>query len=219
MTLTQRELEWHADRHQGYFGRNPKDTINELKSNRFAIGFVSGVYPGGKEESHLSVGPNGEKAWADQFAVFYKKGTYTIHQTPDFWPNNIPQGLSCGVGAVGATTHGFVPVDCNKLVLKVAKKPICDCNEDGESIGDADCFDGAVLYWQFGYRCNPKWINYPSEDLPNSTTSNIPKLTTPNPTEYGDNGGLILNWNDDDDPWGNDDDPWCGNDDDPWGDE
>ena len=200
MTLTQRELEWHADRHQGYFGRNPKDTINELKSNRFAIGFVSGVYPGGKEESHLSVGPCGEKAWADQFAIFYKKGTYTLHQTPDFWPNNIPQGFSCGVGAVEATTHGFVPVDCNELVLKVAKKPICDCNEDGESIGDADCFDGAVLSWQFGFRC----INYPSEDLPNSPKPNIPKLTTPNPTETGDNGGL--NWNEDDDPWGDDDD-------------
>ena len=141
MTLTQRELEWHADRHQGYFGRNPKDTINELKSNRFAIGFVSGVYPGGKK-----VGPNGEKAMADQYAIFFKKGTYTIHQTPCFWQNHIPQGFSCGVGAkpdkrCGPSNDIFVPVDCDELVLKVAKK-MCDCNEDGESIRDADCFDG-----------------------------------------------------------------------------
>ena len=198
MTLTQRELEWHADRHQGYFGRNPKDTINELKSNRFAIGFVSGVYPGGKK-----VGPNGEKAMADQYAIFYKRGTYTIHQTPCFWQNNIPQGFSCGVGAkpderCGPGNDIFVPVDCNELVLKVAKK-MCDCNEDGESIRDADCFDG--VRWQSGFGCIPKWINYPSEDLPNSPKPNIPKLTTPNPTEYRDNGGLILNWNDDD-PWG-----------------
>ena len=52
--------------------------IEEIKNFRLAIGFVNGVdFPGGSIKGKFfpySVGPNGEKAVADRFAIFYKNG-------------------------------------------------------------------------------------------------------------------------------------------------
>ena len=79
-------------------------------------------------------------AWADQYAVFYRKGTFDFWgNQPCNWVYDIPQGFSCAVGAEPNECSGrydrFVPVECDEIVLKVAKK-IFDCN------GDPDCFEG-----------------------------------------------------------------------------
>ena len=65
--------------------------------------------------------------------------TFTSFFRPCSWVNDIPQGFSCAVGAEPNECSGqyerFVPVECDEIVLKVAKK-IFDCN------GDPDCFEG-----------------------------------------------------------------------------
>ena len=128
-----------------WYIENFPDDIDEILSNRFVMGWITGVYPGGGLwEDILSVGPNGEKAWADQYAVFYRKGTYHFKDNawgnePCDWVYDIPQGFSCVVGAKPNECSGqfdrYVPVDCNEIVLKVARK-VFDCN------GDPDCFEG-----------------------------------------------------------------------------
>ena len=123
-----------------YIESYPND-IDEILSNRFAMGWITGVYPGGEVyEDLLSVGPHGEMAWADQYAVFYRKGTFDFWgNQPCNWVYDIPQGFSCAVGAEPNECSGdydrFVPVECDQIVLKVAKN-IFDCN------GDPDCFEG-----------------------------------------------------------------------------
>ena len=119
-----------------YIENYPND-IEEILSNRVAMGWITGDYPGG--EGLLPVGPHGEKAWADQYAVFYRKGTWDFWTKPCFWGNNLPQGFSCAVGAKPNECSGdfdrYVFVECDEIVLKVAKK-MYDCN------GDEDCFSG-----------------------------------------------------------------------------
>ena len=133
MTLTPEELKWYNE--DGPTSVN----INEINSTRFAIGYVTGIYPGEKKEQQIfSVGPNGEKAWTDKYAVFYRKGAFNLAKRCS-WVNDIPQGFSCAVGAepndCSDRRERFVPVECDKFVLKVAKK-IFSCN------GDADCLEG-----------------------------------------------------------------------------
>ena len=48
-------------------------------------------FPGG---SSWSVGPSGEAAWADRYAVFYKNGTYDFGRPDCAWYNQLPQGFS-----------------------------------------------------------------------------------------------------------------------------
>ena len=131
MTLTPEKLQSASE--------DIPNKINEINSTRFAMGWITGVYPGEKKEKILSVGPHGEMAWADKYAVFYKNGTFDFWEKPCFWPNHLPQGFSCAVGAepndCSDERERFVPVECDKIVLKVAKK-ISRCN------GDPDCFEG-----------------------------------------------------------------------------
>ena len=132
MTLTPEKLQSASE--------DIPNKINEINSTRFAMGWITGVYPGEKKEKILSVGPHGEMAWADQYAVFYRKGTFDFWgNQPCNWVYDIPQGFSCAVGAEPNECSGqyerFVPVECDEIVLKVAKK-IFDCN------GDPDCFEG-----------------------------------------------------------------------------
>ena len=61
---------------------------------------------------------------------------------PCNWVYDIPQGFSCVVGAKPNECSGendrYVPVDCNEIVLKVARK-VFNCN------GDSDCFEGVNI--------------------------------------------------------------------------
>ena len=136
MTLTQEEVQRRTSR--------PNYNEEQLKSNRFAMGLITGVYPGGGMYDEIfSVGPNGEKAWANQYTIFYRRGTYDFVGEPCHWTNDIPQGFSCAVGAepneCESNFHGrYVPVECDKFVLKEAKKIMPFCK------GDPDCLEGPV---------------------------------------------------------------------------
>ena len=112
-------------------------------------------FPGG---SSWSVGPSGEAAWADRYAVFYKNGTYDFGRPDCAWYNQLPQGFSCGKGSVPIQEcdrgfERFIPVPCNEIVLKVAKKERCprdqihyDEDDGGEynldEFAGEDCFAG-----------------------------------------------------------------------------
>ena len=137
MTLTQEEVQRRTSR--------PNYNEEQLKSNRFAMGLITGVYPGGEMYDEIfSVGPNGEKAWANQYTIFYRRGTYDFVGEPCHWTNDIPQGFSCAVGAepneCESNFHGrYVPVECDKFVLKVAKK-MENCK------GDPDCLEAPGIF-------------------------------------------------------------------------
>ena len=127
ITLHPNMLEWHSK------DKTPEE-IEEIKDFRLAIGFVFGVdIPGGTTKGRwfpYSVGPNGEKAVADRFAVFYKNGTYDFGRASCAWYNQLPQGFSCGIGSVPIREcnrgfERFESVPCNELVLKVAKDESC----------------------------------------------------------------------------------------------
>ena len=139
MTLTQEEVQRRTS--------HPNYNEEQLKSNRFAVGWIIGVYPGGElyqEYLNTSVGPNGEKAWANQYTIIYRRGTYDFYGEPCHWTNDIPQGFSCAVKAepneCESNFHGrYVPVECDKFVLKVAKKITHLCK------GDPDCMEGGIV--------------------------------------------------------------------------
>ena len=140
-------------------GKTAKE-IEEIKNFRLAIGFVNGVdFPGGSIKGRFfpySVGPNGEKAVADRFAIFYKNGTYDFDGKPACaWYNQLPQGFSCGIGSppieeCNGGFERFVPVSCDELVLKVAKDERCPREQVKRSVEEynlnefngQDCFVG-----------------------------------------------------------------------------
>ena len=155
ITLHPNMLEWHSK------DKTPEE-IEEIKDFRLAIGFVFGVdIPGGTTKGRwfpYSVGPNGEKAVADRFAVFYKNGTHDFGRPSCAWYNQLPQGFSCGKGStpISECNRGwerFESVPCNELVLKVAKDEHCETYPEGVYIGaegnykkdeldTEDCFAG-----------------------------------------------------------------------------
>ena len=100
------------------------DELDELQSFRLAMGIISGHYEGRSEENR-NLGPNGEMASADVFAVFYKNGTFNFNRPDCAWYNQLPQGFSCGKGAepIRECNRGFEryePVPCHEIVLKIA---------------------------------------------------------------------------------------------------
>ena len=129
ITMHPKMLEWFSK------DKRYKDKIEEIKKFRLALGMIMGAdIPGGSTQERgpfsWSVGPSGEKAWVDRFAVFYKNGTYDIGLPACSWFNQLPQGFSCGRGSVPVQDcdngfERFVPVPCNEIVLKVANQDEC----------------------------------------------------------------------------------------------
>merc|ERR1711983_275181 len=120
------------------------EEIEEIKSFRLALGvIIGGDFQGGSTQrdwlrsckrscgSQWSVGPSGEKAWADRYAVFYKNGTSELLDLQACsWFNQLPQGFSCGKGSVPIQDcnfgfERFSPVPCDEIVLKVANQDGC----------------------------------------------------------------------------------------------
>merc|ERR1712062_821958 len=141
------------------------EEIEEIKKFRLALGvIIGGDIQGGSTKreglrsckrscgSQWSVGPSGEKAWADRYAVFYKNGTSELLDPQACsWFNQLPQGFSCGKGSVSIQDcdfgfERFSPVPCNEIVLKVANQDGCprDQIDYGKRGGEynLDEFDG-----------------------------------------------------------------------------
>ena len=162
ITMNPKMLEWYS-RDSRELNLTTKE-IEEIKKFRLAMGMVIGAdFPGGSNQGEpsygrpiaefeyawadrlmyggggfsWSVGPSGEKAMVDRFAVFYKNGTYDFRGfgvPACSWINQLPQGFSCGKASApiqechrrGNKYHeGFVPVPCDEIVLKVANKEKC----------------------------------------------------------------------------------------------
>ena len=127
----------------GIFSDKTPEEIEEIKKFRLALGVIIGTdIPGGSTQerwfrsckscgSQWSVGPSGEKAWADRYAVFYKNGTSELLDPQACsWFNQLPQGFSCGRGSVPIRDcnfgfERFIPVPCDEIVLKVANQDGC----------------------------------------------------------------------------------------------
>ena len=111
-----------------YFAsKNFSDEHPETIDFRFAIGHVLGIYGNTPDTELFSKGPNGEQAMADRYAVFYKNGTFDFGLPSCSWVNELPQGFSCGKGSAPIKEcdrifERYVPVSCDKMVLKVAKE-------------------------------------------------------------------------------------------------
>ena len=136
ITMHPKMLEWFSK------DKTPEE-IEEIKKFRLALGVIIGTdIPGGSTQerwfrsckscgSQWSVGPSGEKAWADRYAVFYKNGTSELLDPQACsWFNQLPQGFSCGRGSVPIRDcnfgfERFIPVPCDEIVLKVANQDGC----------------------------------------------------------------------------------------------
>ena len=156
ITMHPKMLEWFSK------DKTPEE-IEEIKKFRLALGMIMGAdIPGGSTQERgpfsWSVGPSGEKAWVDRFAVFYKNGTYDFGRPDCAWYNQLPQGFSCGKGSVpiqecNRIFERFIPVPCDEIVLKVANKESCPRDQihygprDGgeynlDEFAGEDCFAG-----------------------------------------------------------------------------
>ena len=164
ITMHPKMLEWFSK------DKTPEE-IEEIKKFRLALGMIMGTdIPGGSTQerwfrsckscgSQWSVGPSGEKAWADRYAVFYKNGTSELLDPQACsWFNQLPQGFSCGRGSVPIRGcnfgfERFIPVPCDEIVLKVANKESCPRDKihygprDGgeynlDEFAGEDCFAG-----------------------------------------------------------------------------
>merc|ERR1712062_876101 len=143
ITMHPKMLEWFSK------DKTPEE-IEEIKKFRLALGMIMGAdIPGGSTQERgpfsWSVGPSGEKAWVDRFAVFYKNGTYDFGRPDCAWYNQLPQGFSCGKGSVPIQEcnrgfERFVPIPCNEIVLKVTNKE--SCPRDQISYGPQDYTGG-----------------------------------------------------------------------------
>jgi len=129
-------------------GKTLEET-NEVKNFRLAIGYVGGLdIPGGSNQVKWSlfphsVGPRGETANVDRFAVFYKNGTFDFGRPSCAWYNQLPQGFSCGKGSTpikecSGRFERFEPVACDQLVLKVANDQRCNLRPEGVYLGSED---------------------------------------------------------------------------------
>eukprot|EP00091_Calanus_sinicus_P011024 TRINITY_DN2514_c0_g1_i4.p1 TRINITY_DN2514_c0_g1~~TRINITY_DN2514_c0_g1_i4.p1 ORF type:complete len:198 (-),score=37.20 TRINITY_DN2514_c0_g1_i4:86-679(-) len=131
--------------------KDPKHT-EQLKSFKLAMGQIFGVYNNDQPnttsvlgaDSSLqlsSKGPYNETARADIYAVFYKQGTLDYFDASK-WFSKLPQGFSCGRGAPKDESsrpfERFIPIECNKIVVKVASR---FCNRDENNLEDPrpDC--------------------------------------------------------------------------------
>ena len=168
MKMTAEEFDQSITMHPKILERLSRDKtteeIEEIKNFRFAIGFVIGTdIPGGSTEERgpfsYSIGPSGEKAWGDRFAVFYKNGTYDFGLAECTWFNQLPQGFSCGIGStpIRECNRGrferFVPVPCDEIVLKMAKNKWCpsyQINRKPERY-NLDLFDGEDCFVSVNY--------------------------------------------------------------------
>ena len=151
MDMDEQDLNQNITLHpsmEKYFSDKHPDKVEELLEYRLAIGFVLGIYEGSSDKDIFSKGPNGEKAMADRYAVFYKNGTFDFGRPACAWYNQLPQGFSCGKGSrpiseCNRIFERYLPVPCNEIVMKVVKER-CDLSWGDEySLEDRenpDCF-------------------------------------------------------------------------------
>lgn len=117
-----------------------QNQYNQLLRFRFAMGFVFGYFDS-LDKSWGNKGPQGERAFADMHAIFYKKGNFDFGKPKCSWINQIPQGFSCGKASVplkecDGFLDRYIPVDCNEILVKVADKRCQKFtqNENGQRI-------------------------------------------------------------------------------------
>jgi len=148
MEMTNHELENNITMHEKILKRwTEKLTENqteEFKNMKFAMGFINGEYNtnygvnfGGDSSFRKDKGPNGEQAYSDMYAVFYRSGSMDMvinalkeSKGVDLscsWWAQLPQGFSCGRGApedpnCRSRFDRYVPTDCSNIIVKVADK-------------------------------------------------------------------------------------------------
>jgi len=142
----------------GYWKKFPEKTRQQLNNFTLAMGHIHGVYSTDDKPStgndrvlrDFSKGPNNEQAFADVYAVFYKRGsvdefsfgTKTIYKECE-WYSQLPQGFSCGRGASAdlSCSHWerYEPVSCSEIVVKVFSRR-CERNEKNLEEQNKTCF-------------------------------------------------------------------------------
>ena len=98
----------------------------QLLRFRLAMGFVFGYFDE-SDQSWGNKGPQGERAFADMYAIFYKRGRFDFGKPKCSWINQVPQGFSCARASVpikecDGFLDRYVTVDCNEIIVKVADK-------------------------------------------------------------------------------------------------
>ena len=147
-----------------WWQRFPEKAQQQMESMTFAMGEIYGVYgdrrnheiragsePGAVRDSR---GPQDERAMADTYAVFYKRGTidgFTIGRKTIYtackWYSQLPQGFSCGRGVPADTScdgdrwERYETVPCDQVVVKLAKRR-CERGEKDLLNGNPGCFSG-----------------------------------------------------------------------------
>merc|ERR1719186_911537 len=143
----------------GYWKNFQEKTRQQLDNFTLAMGLIHGGYStddldlyGGLND--ISKGPNNETAFADVYAVFYKRGSVdefsfdTKYDTKTAfkeceWYSQLPQGFSCGRGASAdlpcSRWERYVPVSCSAIVVKVASRK-CERNEKNLEEQNKTCF-------------------------------------------------------------------------------
>jgi len=142
----------------GYWKHFPEKTRQQLNDFTLAMGQIHGVYNTDDKPSTgndgglrgISKGPNNETAFADVYAVFYKRGSVdefsfgskTIYKECD-WYSQLPQGFSCGRGTSADRScsrfERFEPVSCSEIVVKVASRK-CERYEKNLEEQNKTCF-------------------------------------------------------------------------------
>ena len=133
--------------------KNDTQILMQLKSFKFAMGYIFGVYNNDQPSSSspivndgfVSKGPNNETALADRYAVFYKQGTLDALDAldPRTWFSKVPQGFSCGVGAPADESSGiferYISVNCSTIEIRVASR-FCSRDEKDLEEPRPDCY-------------------------------------------------------------------------------
>ena len=108
----------------------PNQEREKARKFRFAMGWIIGLdFLNGTSKEGLPgfIGPKGEKATAENQAVFYKNGTFDDHGC--LWFNQVPQGFSCAIVSptipeipdCSEAFERFEIISCDEIVLKILK--------------------------------------------------------------------------------------------------
>lgn len=185
MEMTNHPLENNISTNKGVSGRwskmlNLNHDQNDdfyMEEIRFAMGFIYGQYNedyeinfGGDNGFIKDKGPNGEEAYSDMYAVFYRSGpidamTEKLKQSTKgdlscSWWAQIPQGFSCGRGAPPDPNcerrfERYVPTDCSNIIVKVAAKKCqkyycTKCEDCYEEFGNCNYAGDRILHPDLG---------------------------------------------------------------------
>jgi len=204
MEMTNSELVNNITTHQKILQRwSEKLTLNQteqFKNIKFAMGLVFGIYnedpPNDIIGAFNEKGPNGEKAYSDMYAVFYRSEPIDVmlnflsqSKGEDLscrWWAQLPQGFSCGRGAAKDPACGrwerYVPTDCSNIIVKVSDKKCqkyyCpSCENCYENNGYCEDYEKRMQHPDLGNK----------EDC--FTSPNVPAALLRR------SGGLDINWN------------------------